>query len=50
MKKLVVTTAIITSLFALQQEAKSQATNIKNSKIEATVKTEKAAIEKLILT
>lgn len=48
MKRVLITTAIITSLFAFQLEAKSQSRTPRSRRVEATVTTEKAAIEKLI--
>src|SRR5215216_4710321 len=46
MKRLLIAVAIITSLIAVQKEAKSQSNNLKNRKMETTK--EKSAIEKLI--
>lgn len=46
MKRLLIAGAIITSLIAFQDEAKSQSNNLKNRKMGTT--TEKSAIQKLI--
>lgn len=48
MKKVFITTAIITSLLGFQQEVKSQSVPARNKKTESAVTAEKAAIEKLI--
>ncbi|MCC9168970.1 YybH family protein [Pontibacter harenae] len=48
MKRVLITTAIIISIFAFQLEARSQSNTSKGRKVETTVATEKAAVEKLI--
>ncbi|MDO1449186.1 SgcJ/EcaC family oxidoreductase [Rhodocytophaga aerolata] len=50
MKKSLLTLAIIASMLTFQQEAKSQSNNPKSKKVQTTVTSEKAAIEKLIYT